>query len=47
MFGRIRVPTSAAHQALLVADSAIGTNQGQRFVLVATIKTRSSTAPST
>ena len=34
MFGRIRVPTSAAHQALLVVDSAIGTNQGQRFVLV-------------
>jgi RND family efflux transporter MFP subunit len=34
MFGRIRVPIGAPHLALLVADSAIGTNQGQRFVLV-------------
>ena len=34
MFGRIRVPIGAPHPALLVADSAIGTNQGQRFVLV-------------
>jgi RND family efflux transporter MFP subunit len=34
LFGRIRVPIGLPHQALLVADSAIGTNQGQRFVLV-------------
>lgn len=34
MFGRIRMPTSAEHSALLVADSAIGTNQGERFILV-------------
>jgi RND family efflux transporter MFP subunit len=33
MFGRVRVPLSAAHEALLVVDSAIGTNQGQRYVL--------------
>jgi RND family efflux transporter MFP subunit len=38
LFGRIRVPSSAPHQALLVADSAIGTNQGQRFVLVVNSK---------
>jgi len=34
LFGRIRAPISAEHKALLVADSAIGTNQGQRFVYV-------------
>jgi RND family efflux transporter MFP subunit len=34
MFARIRVPISAQHQALLVADAAIGTNQGQRFVMI-------------
>jgi RND family efflux transporter MFP subunit len=34
MFGRIRVPSSAPHQALLVNDQAIGTNQGQSYVLV-------------
>jgi RND family efflux transporter MFP subunit len=34
MFGRIRVATSAPHKALLVNDAAIGTNQGQRFILV-------------
>jgi membrane fusion protein, multidrug efflux system len=34
MFGRIRVPSSAKHQALLVNDQAIGTNQGQPFVMV-------------
>lgn len=34
MFGRIRVPIGVPHKALLVADSAIGTNQGQRYVLV-------------
>lgn len=34
MFGRVRVPTSSPHQALLVADSAIGVDQGQNFVYV-------------
>jgi RND family efflux transporter MFP subunit len=34
LFARIKVPVSAEHKALLVADSAIGTNQGQRFILV-------------
>jgi RND family efflux transporter MFP subunit len=34
LFGRIRVPMSAPHPALLVTDRAIGTDQGQKFVLV-------------
>ena len=34
MFGRIRVPISGPHPALLVRDSAVGTNQGQKYVLV-------------
>ena len=34
MFARIRVPSSAPHPALLVSDRAVGTGQGQRFVLV-------------
>jgi len=34
MFGRIRVPIGASHDALLVIDAAVGTNQGQKFVLV-------------
>jgi len=34
MFARIRVPISSPHSALLVSDRAIGTGQGQRFVLV-------------
>jgi RND family efflux transporter MFP subunit len=34
MFGRIQVPVGPEHEALLVADAAIGTNQGQRFVYV-------------
>jgi multidrug efflux pump subunit AcrA (membrane-fusion protein) len=33
-FGRVRVPASADHLALLVAEQAIGTNQGQRYVLI-------------
>jgi RND family efflux transporter MFP subunit len=33
-FGRVRVPMSEPHKALLVADSAIGFEQGQRYVLV-------------
>jgi RND family efflux transporter MFP subunit len=34
MFGRIRVPGSPLYQALLVPDSAIGTEQTRKFVLV-------------
>ncbi len=34
LFTRIRIPTSPPHEALLVTDAAIGTNQGQRYVLV-------------
>lgn len=33
LFGRIRVPVSAEHKAFLVAESAVGTNQSQRYVL--------------
>jgi RND family efflux transporter MFP subunit len=34
LFARIRVPTSAPHEALLVNDRAIGTDQGLRFIMV-------------
>jgi RND family efflux transporter MFP subunit len=34
MFGRIRVPGSPTYQALLVPDTAIGTEQVRKFVLV-------------
>jgi RND family efflux transporter MFP subunit len=34
LFARIRVPTSAPHEALLVNDRAIGTDQGLRFIVV-------------
>src|SRR5262249_28159004 len=34
LFGRIRVPVNAPHKALLVRDSAVGTNQNQKYVLV-------------
>jgi RND family efflux transporter MFP subunit len=34
MFGRVRVPIGPPHDALLVLDEAIGTNQGQKYVLV-------------
>lgn len=34
MFGRVRVPIGQPHDALLVLDEAIGTNQGQKYVLV-------------
>jgi multidrug efflux pump subunit AcrA (membrane-fusion protein) len=34
MFARIRIPVAAPHQALLVNDRAIGTNQGQKYVAV-------------
>jgi multidrug efflux pump subunit AcrA (membrane-fusion protein) len=35
LFARVRVPVSESYQALLVTESAIGTDQGQKFVLVA------------
>jgi RND family efflux transporter MFP subunit len=34
LFVRIQVPMSDLHEALLVSDRAIGTDQGQRFILV-------------
>mgnify|MGYP002623554182 CR=1 FL=1 len=34
LFTRVRVPASPPHSALLVTDAAVGTNQGQRYVLV-------------
>ena len=34
MFGRVRVPGSASYSALLVPDSAIGSEQVRKFVLV-------------
>jgi RND family efflux transporter MFP subunit len=34
MFGRVRLPIGPAHEALLVVDEAIGTNQSNRFIYV-------------
>jgi RND family efflux transporter MFP subunit len=34
LFARVRVPIGAPHEALLVVDRAVGTNQGQKYVLV-------------
>ena len=34
LFARVRVPVGDRHQALLVPDRAIGTDQGQKYVLV-------------
>jgi hypothetical protein len=34
MFGRIRVPGSAEYEALLIPDTAIGTEQIRKFVYV-------------
>jgi multidrug efflux pump subunit AcrA (membrane-fusion protein) len=34
MFGRVRVPASAPHQALLVPDAAIGSEQTSKYVLL-------------
>lgn len=34
MFGRIRVPVSAMHTALLIQESAVGMQQGDHFVMV-------------
>lgn len=34
LFGRIRVPIGAAHPALLVSERAVGTDQGEKFLLL-------------
>jgi RND family efflux transporter MFP subunit len=34
LFARVRIPASAQHQALLLTEDAIGTDQGQKYVLV-------------
>jgi RND family efflux transporter MFP subunit len=34
LFGRIRMPIAAPHDALLVNDRAIGTDQGQKFLVM-------------
>lgn len=34
LFARIRVPTSGSHNAMLVDEAAIGTDQAQKFVLM-------------
>ena len=34
MFGRVRVPGSPPHTALLIPDAAIGTEQSRKYVLV-------------
>lgn len=34
-FARVRVPVSAPHQALLISERALGTDQGQKIVFVA------------
>jgi RND family efflux transporter MFP subunit len=34
MFGRVRVPASAPYQALLVPDTAVGTEQANKYLLV-------------
>ncbi len=34
LFARVRLPRSAPHSALLVSDRALGTDQGQTFLLV-------------
>ena len=36
LFARIRVPTSDKHQAIVVTERAIGTDQAQKFVLTLT-----------
>ena len=34
LFARIKVPISEPHQALLVNDQAIGTKQGNNYILI-------------
>ncbi len=33
LFARVRIPISAKHSALLISESAVGTDQGQKYVL--------------
>ena len=34
LFARVQIPLSPKHPALLISESAVGTDQGQRFVLI-------------
>jgi multidrug efflux system membrane fusion protein len=34
LFARVRIPVSGQHSALLISETAIGTDQGQKYVLV-------------
>jgi len=34
LFARVRIPVSAPHPALLISGSAVGTDQGQKYVLI-------------
>ena len=34
LFARVRIPISPRHPALLISESAIGTDQGQKYVLI-------------
>jgi RND family efflux transporter MFP subunit len=34
LFARVRIPVSPRHPALLISEAAVGTDQGQKFVLV-------------
>jgi multidrug efflux system membrane fusion protein len=38
MFVRMRLPTSAEHKAVLISEKAIGTDQGEKYVLIVTAK---------
>jgi multidrug efflux system membrane fusion protein len=38
MFVRMRLPISAPHRAMLISEKAIGTDQGEKYVLVVTDK---------
>jgi len=45
LFARIRVPVSDKHQAIMVSESAIGTDQAQKFVLTLTSSNTVAYAP--
>jgi RND family efflux transporter MFP subunit len=34
LFARVRIPATAQHSALLISEAAIGTDQGQKYVLI-------------
>jgi multidrug efflux system membrane fusion protein len=34
LFARVRIPASAQHPALLISETAIGTDQGQKYALI-------------